>query len=295
MKKEYPESIQEFSGKFKEEQDCYDYLMVIKFPEGFKCSVCKNDRYWKYKNPSIIRCTSCKVSYRVTAGTSFDNRHLPLRTWLYALWFMVSQKSGISALGLGREIGIERQKTTWKLLALIRKSMTQVGKDKLAGTVEIDEVFVGGVHKGKTGRGALGKELVLVAVEDKGKKGYGRIRMQIIQDATSATLLEAIQTMVEVGSSIRTDEFRSYDMLTKHNYKHIKVPKNSAIGEDPTPLVHRIASLLKRWLLGTHQGGIHLENLQSYLDEYVFRFNRRTSHSRGKLFYRLVQAMLGVK
>jgi transposase-like protein len=295
MKKEYPESIQEFSLKFKEEQDCYDYLIAIKFPDGWKCASCKNDKYWKYSNPNIVRCTNCKLTYRVTAGTHFNNRHLSLKTWLYALWFMVSQKSGISALGLGREIGIRRQKTTWKLLALIRMSMTQVGKDKLEGTVEIDEVFIGGVQKGPPGRGAIGKELVLVAVEDKGEKGYGRIRMQTIEDATSATLLKAIQTMVKTDSTIRTDEFRSYEMLSKHNYKHIKVQRSSAVGEDPTPLVHRIASLLKRWLLGTHQGGIHLENLQSYLDEYVFRFNRRTSYSRGKLFYRLVQAMLGVK
>jgi transposase-like protein len=135
--------------------------------------------------------------------------------------------------------------------------------------------------------------MVLVAVEDKGKPKIGRVRMCVIEDATSSTLLKAIQSMVEEGSTIYTDEFRSYEMLSKHNYKHEAIKKEPS--KDNTPLVHRVAALLKRWLLGTHQGGVHLNNLQSYLDEYVFRFNRRASASRGKLFYRLMQEMVKVK
>ena len=206
---------------------------------------------------------------------------------------MVSQKGEIPALGLSREIGINRQKTGWNLLKIIRTSMSQTGREKLKGVVEIDEVFIGGVYKGIRGRGALGKVMVLVAVEDKGKPKIGRVRMCIIEDATSATLLKAIQSMVEEGSTIHTDEFRSYEMVSKHNYKHEAIKKEES--KDNTPLVHRVASLLKRCLLGTHQGGVHLNNLQSYLDEYVFRFNRRTSFSRGKLFYRLVQEMMKVR
>jgi transposase-like protein len=207
----------------------------------------------------------------------------------------MSQKQGVSTLGLARLLGIKRQKTGWKLLTTIRGSMTQKGRAKLSGVVEIDETFVGGIHPGKRGRGALGKALVLVAVEDTEKPKIGRIRLRVIPDATSTVLLKSIQDMVQVGSTIRTDELKSYEMLVKHGYKHVTIKKDLSRNVDSTPLVHRIASLLKRWILGTHQGGIHLENLQSYLDEFVFRFNRRTSTSRGKLFYRLVQAMLGVK
>ena len=136
---------------------------------------------------------------------------------------------------------------------------------------------------------------MLVVVEDRGEEGFGRIRMMVISDVTSNSLHSAIEAMVESGSTICTDEFKSYESLPKKGYKHIAVKRQpSTPGDDPTPLVHRIASLAKRWLLGTHQGGVHVDNLTPYLDEFVFRFNRRKSHSRGMLFYRLIQGMLRV-
>lgn len=290
MNNDYPETIQEFIDIFKTDKDCYDYLVKVRWPKGFVCPYCKHTKHTEHTRYLTYRCSTCLKETTVTSDTIFHNRHLPIKTWFFAVWFMVSQKSGISALGLSREIGISRQKTGWHLLKTIRTSMSQVGREKLSGTVEIDEVFIGGVYKGIRGRGTLGKVMILVAVEDKGEEKIGRVRMCIIEDATSANLLKAIQSMAEEGSTIRTDEFRSYQMLTKNNYKHEAVKKEPS--KDNTPLVHRVASLLKRWLLGTHQGGVHLNNLQSYLDEYVFRFNRRTSKSRGKLFYRLIQEML---
>ena len=175
----------------------------------------------------------------------------------------------------------------------IRGVMVKTSPNMLSGLVEIDEVFLGGVRAGKRGRGAEGKTLILVAVEDKGKAGFGRIRMKIIQNATEKTLLKAIQEMVAVGSTIRTDQHKGYPIITKHGYIHIPTAKVAhELGEDNTPLVHRVASLLKRWLLGTHQGGVHPEHMTSYLNEYTFRFNRRTSKSRGRLFYGLVQNMI---
>jgi transposase-like protein len=292
--KQYPESIQEFFEIFKDEETCREYLMQIRFKEGFLCVYCGGNEYWKYKK-GILRCKSCKKDISVTAGTVFHGRHLPLKTWFLALWSVVAQKSGISALGLSNEIGIKRQKTGWKLLSTIRSAMIRQSKEKLNGLVEVDEVFIGGVKKGRRGRGALGKALVLVAVEDKKEKGYGRIRMQVVADASSKSLLSAIEDMVEIGSIVRTDEWPSYESLSTKGYKHIAVKRIvSNPGDDPTPLVHRIASLVKRWILGTHQGGIHIDNLTSYLNEFVFRFNRRKSHSRGMLFYRLVQGMLKV-
>jgi transposase-like protein len=298
MNIDYPETIQEFVDKFKTDQDCYDYLHKLRWPNGFVCPHCKHNKASNHKRYITYRCTKCLKETTITSGTVFHNRHLPIRTWFFAIWFMVSQKSGVSALGLGREIGIKRQKTAWELLKIIRESMSQKGKDKLTGTVEIDEVFIGGIQKGKRGRGADGKVMFLVAVEDMGvakesknqKAKIGRVRMQIIPDAKSPTLLKFIQTMVKEGSTVQTDELKSYPILTQNHYKHKPIKKEPL--KDSTPLVHRVASLVKRWLLGTHQGGVHLVNMQSYLDEYVFRFNRRTSGSRGKLFYRLTQEML---
>lgn len=293
MNIDYPETIQEFVDVFKTDKECYDYLTKIRWPKGFVCPNCKHTKYTHHSRYLTYRCSKCLKEVTVTSNTVFHKRHLPIRMWFFAIWFMVSQKSGISALGLSREIGIKRQKTGWNLLKTIRASMSQEGREKLSGIVEIDEVFIGGIYKGIRGRGALGKTIVLVAVEDKGKPKIGRIRMCVIEDATSANLLKAIQSMVEEGSTIHTDEFKSYAMLSKHNYKHEAIKKEDS--KDNTPLVHRVAALLKRWLLGTHQGGVHLNNLQSYLDEYVFRFNRRTSSSRGKLFYRLIQEMMKMR
>ena len=174
--------------------------------------------------------------------------------------------------------------------------MVHAGRERLSGTVEVDEVFLGGVKPGKRGRGALGKVLVLIAVEDKGKKGFGRIRIEIIPNASATTLRAAIKNMVELGSKIRTEQWRGYTPVALEGYEHVVIERQSLEpGEDPTPLVHRIASLLKRWLLGTHHGRVEETHLTAYLDEFVFRFNRRKSHSRGKLFYRLVQGMARVK
>lgn len=208
----------------------------------------------------------------------------------------MSQKSGMSALGLSRAIGIDRQKTGWYLLQRIRMAMVRDGREMLSGLVEVDEVFLGGVKPGIRGRGAIGKVLILVAVEDKGKVGLGRIRIEIISDASATTLRTAIKKMVTAGSTVRTDEWKGYTAEALTGYKHTIMEKQSLEpGEDPTPLVHRVASLLKRWLLGTHQGGVQSTHVRSYLDEFIFRFNRRTSRSRGKLFFRLIQSMAKAK
>lgn len=293
MGKQYPESLQEFMDQFATDDACRKYLSDIRWSDGFVCPKCSHTEAWTHSR-GIFRCKRCQRDISVTAGTIFHKRHLPLRIWFQAIWSVVSQKNGVSALGLSRSLGIG-QKSGWHLLNTIRIAMVRSGRDRLSGLVEVDEVFIGGVKPGKRGRGALGKVLVLVAVEDKGVAGIGRIRMTIISGASAPVLRKAIELLVEPGSTIRTDEWPSYSPITEYGYKHIAIKKQpTEPGDDPTPLVHRIASLLKRWLLGTHQGGVQAENLSEYLDEFVFRFNRRKSHSRGKLFYRLVQGMLHV-
>lgn len=286
--------MQDFIDQFTSEEACARYLAHVRWSVGFKCP-CGGRDAW-YHTKGTFRCRKCRRDVSVAAGTILQDSRVPLRTWLMAAWSVVSQKNGISALGLARVLGIKRYETAWDLLRKMRSAMVRPGRERLSGLVEVDEVFIGGVKPGKRGRGALGKVLVLVAVEDKGKKGIGRIRITIIPDATAASLRKAIGTMVEPGSTIRTDELSSYPSITKYGYKHIAVKGNASVpGEDPTPLVHRVASLLKRWLLGTHHGRVEEMHLQEYLNEFVFRFNRRTSRSRGMLFYRLAQNLMAEK
>lgn len=239
------------------------------------------------------RCKQCRKTISVTAGTLFQDLHIPLRFIFQAIWYVVCQKQGVSALSLQSILGLGSYKTAWNWLHKLRRAMVRPGRDRLSGTVEIDETLVGGTHTGKRGRGAEGKELVLIAVEK--NKGMGRIRLKHIADASAATLEKAIAEMVDPGSIIRTDGWKGYCQLSQKGYVHdVLIHKESVPGEEPTPFVDKIASLLKRWLLGTHQGAQNFSHLQYYLDEYTFRFNRRKSRSRGLLFLRLIQQALQV-
>ena len=221
--------------------------------------------------------------------------HKSLLFWFQAMWYVVNQKNGVSALGLQKALGFGSYETAWTWLFKLRTAMVRPGRDKLQGLVEVDETLVGGKRSGKRGRGAEGKTLVLVAVEERKKGGIGRIRLCVIPDASGDSLIPAVKTMVEPGSIVRTDGWSGYNRLASEKYKHITVEHTEANpGEDPTPLVHRIASLLKRWLLGTHQGAVRASHLPYYLDEYTFRFNRRYFKSRGKLFYRLLELCIKI-
>ena len=285
--------MQELMRRFSTNSACLAYLNDVRFEDGFRCPLCNYSSAWASRR-GHFRCASCHADVSATQGTVFAHSHLPLKLWFLAIWCVVSQKHGTSALGLSRTLGIRRQKTGWQLLRKIRSGMIRLGRDRLSGLVEVDEILVGGKRRKFEGRSPQGKTLVLVAVEDKGRNGIGRIRMQTISNATTPSLRIAVIAMVKPGSTVRTDGWTGY-RITQWGYRHLPIPRRSLNpGEDPTPLVHRVSSLLKRWMLGTHQGGIQTTHLQEYLDEFVFRFNRRTSRSRGKLFYRLIQNLLHV-
>jgi len=288
----YPLNVIEFQDLFPTDRACFEYLCLVRWPDGFVCPFCNSHESWKLKR-YIVRCKKCKKDIPITAGTIFQDLHISLRLIFQAMWYVVCQKQGVSALGLQSILGVGSYETAWSWLHKLRTAMIRPGRDLLSETVEVDETLVGGSQSGKRGRGAEGKELVLVAVEDQGKKGMGRIRLKHITDASGKNLEIAIAGLVAPGSTIRTDGWKGYAGLTEKGYQHIVINHmENEPGEDPTPLVHRIASLLKRWLLGTHQGGQQFSHLHYYLDEFVFRFNRRKSRSRGKLFYRLVQQAL---
>jgi transposase-like protein len=291
----YPINVIDFQDMFPTDQACYEYLCLVRWPEGFLCPYCQHREAWKLKI-RLLRCKKCRRDISVTAGTVFQDRRIPLRLIFQAMWYIVSQKQGVSALGLQGVLGLGSYRIVWAWLHKLRTAMVRPGRDLLSGTVEVDETLVGGEQHGKRGRGAEGKELVLVAVEDDEKNGIGRIRLKHIPDATGETLEKAVAELIAPGSTVRTDGWRGYNGLSKKGFHHVIINHaKQEPGEDSTPLVHRIASLLKRWLLGTHQGAQHFSHLHYYLDEFTFRFNRRTSRSRGMLFYRLIQQALEVK
>jgi len=238
-------------------------------------------------------CQGCRRQVSVTAGTVFQDSHVPLSTWFRTMWHVTSQKHGASALGLQRVLGLGSYKTAWTMLHKLRRAMVRPGRERLRGTVEVDETYWGAEEPGLIGRLTHDKALILVAAEEDGR-GIGRIRLRRVPDASKASLHGFIVEAVEPGSVVRTDGLPSY--LGLEGYRHDRqVQRRQPAGAEPLlPRVHRVVSLLKRWLLGTHQGAVRVEHLDDYLDEFTFRFNRRTSASRGKLFYRLAQQAVQV-
>lgn len=289
---DYPRTFNEFVCFFDNETTCREYLIALRWPDGYLCPRCKSISPPWITERGYLHCRDCAKEISATAGTIFERTRTPLRTWFLAIWFVTSQKHGASALGLKRVLGLGSYQTAWTWLHKLRRAMVRPGRDRLSGRVEVDETFVGGSDKGgKRGRGAERKEIVVIAVEVHEPKGFGRVRMRRVPDASSATLISFVCDNIEPGSVVLTDAWHGYNDVTKYDYTHIK--RNISDTTEPAhvamPGVHRIASLLKRWLLGTHQGAATGKHLDYYLDEYTFRFNRRTSHSRGLLFYRLMK------
>lgn len=284
---DYPTTILQFEARFATEEACREYLVSLRWPDGFRCPNCAHAKAWRTQR-GLLHCALCGHQTSVTAGTILQDTRKPLRLWFRAMWHVTSQKSGVSALGLQRVLGLGSYETAWVWLHKLRRAMVRPGRDRLSGTVEVDEVYIGGEKRGKRGRGALGKSLVVIAAEKDGD-GTGRIRLCRVRDASAASLQPAISQVVAPGSIVETDGWSGYRGIDQLGYVHHVARDAAEVGEHPLPRCHRVASLMKRWLLGTHQGAVRPSHLDYYLDEYTFRFNRRTSNSRGKLFYRLAQ------
>jgi transposase-like protein len=286
MDEDYPKTLLEFEERFNTEAACLEYLRQLRWPQGFICPHCKARKAW-HTGTGLYRCTSCEMETSVTAGTILHRRRKPLRLWLRAMWHITNQKYGANALGLKRVLNFGSYNTSWQWLHKLRRAMVRPDRDRLTGVIEVDETYVGGKKPGKRGRGASGKAIVGIAVEDKGPEGLGRIRLWHLEDVAGASLVPFVQAIAEPGSVIRTDDWSGYNDLTGNGFHHEVVSSNDL------KLAHLVAALMKRWLLGTYQGAVRPSHLVYYLDEYTFRFNRRSSTFRGKLFYRIVQqAML---
>ena len=289
--------MQEFDEWFPNEEACVEYLRRLRWPEGFHCPNCGKDKAW-LTGRGLLRCASCQRQTSVIAGTLFEGTRKPLRTWFQAMWYITSQKYGGNALGLKRVVGFGSYQTAWTWLHKMRHAMVRPGRDRLSGKVEVDETYVGGVETGVRGREIEKKAIVVIAVEVHEPFGFGRVRLRQVPDVSGASLVPFVCEMIEPGSEVLTDGWGGYNTLVEHNYLHSKTVLSSS-SDDPAhvlmPGVHRIAALLKRWLLGTHQGAVSSKYLDYYLDEYTFRFNRRSAQARGLLFYRLVEQAVHVE
>jgi transposase-like protein len=286
----YPATWQEFSSWFRDDPSCAAYLEQLRWPAGFVCPKCEGVKGWRTAD-GRWSCTGCARKVSVTSGTIFDGSRISLREWFAAAWYMTNQKQGVSALGLQRLLGLGSYQTAWTILRKLRTAMVRPGRDRLRGFVEIDETYVGGIEHGTRGRGTECKFIVAIAIEVLSPKGYGRVRLDRIEDVSGESLIPFVCAAVEIGSEVRTDEWKGYNGLEKLGYSHHRI--NVSQSGDPAhvslPAVHTVASLLKRWLLGTHQGSVTADHLDAYLDEFAFRFNRRHSRQRGLLFLRLLQ------
>lgn len=241
-------------------------------------------------------CPQCEHQSSVTAGTIFHRSHLPLGVWFRAIWWVTNQKHGVSALGLQRLLGLGSYETAWACLQKLRRAMVRPGRDRLGGEVEVDEAYVGGVEAGGGHRHLGNKALVAIAAQVEGE-GIGRIRMRRIPNASSKSLVGFVKLAIEPRTVVVTDGWEGYAGLKDEGFRHRPrvIRRSGKTASTLLPRAHRVASLLKRWLLGTHQGAVSRDRLDPYLDEFTFRFNRRTSRHRGKLFYRLLEHAIAVE
>jgi transposase-like protein len=286
---DYPRNQAEFESRFATEAACEAYLVRLRWPDGFVCPRCRGRQGWVTQRGLVV-CKDCGYQSSLRAGTIFEGSRKPLGLWFRAMWYLTGAKNGASAVTIQRVLGLGSYQTAWTWLHKLRRAMVTPGREHLRGDVEVDETFIGAPEEGRHGRRMLRKTMVVVAAERK-TKGIGRIRMRRVPDGKAKSLHPFVLDGIEPGSILHTDDWQGYAGLETKGYRRqaTNIARSGQDASEVLPGVHRVVSLLKRWLMGTHQGAVSHEHLDYYLDEFTFRFNRRTSRSRGKLFYRLMQ------
>ncbi len=292
---DYPATYQQLVSWFSSEAACVEYLERLRWPEGFRCPACGSEQAWR-TGSGLWLCASCRRKTSVTAGTIFHRSHLPLTQWFAAVWFVCSQKTGVSALGLQRVLGFGSYRTAWSWMHKLRRAMVRPERDLLGGVgvaVELDQTFVGGRSSGGRRARYETKAEVTIAVERQHPKGLGRVRMRrITSQHRKQDIYAFAREVIAPGTILYTDGDTLYHGLASEldiTHEPIALVHAADPAHEVLPAVHRVASLLKRWLAGTLHYGQSTSHLDYYLDEFTFRFNRRTSRSRGLLFYRLLE------
>ena len=286
---DYPRAFHEMDQWFRTDAACRDYVRRLRWPNGFVCAECGAAGEPWTMSRDRFRCRACKSETTLTAGTVFQDTRKPLRLWFLAMWFITSQKNGVSALGLQRELGLGSYETAWTWLHKLRRAMVRPGRDNLSGEIEVDETYVGGAEEGKRGRGAETKAIIAVAAEKSGRGIWS------YPPAAHRRCIGGHPDNVCPGRRCAGGDDPHRRLAAAGYRRHVSVISDSP---DPAhevmPRVPLVASLLKRWLVGTHQGGIQHPHLDYYLDEFTFRFNRRRSQARGLLFHRLAQQAVAI-
>jgi transposase-like protein len=287
---DYPKDLSEFDRFFPNEEACERFLEYLRWPDGFVCPSCGHTGE-AWRSARGLMCPACRRRAYVTAGTIFEKTRKPLKLWFIAAWEIAGHKYGTNAMNLMRMLGLNSYQTAWAWLHKFRRAMVDPDRHQLAGIVEVDETYVGAVVKGGGGRHTGKKAIVSVAVEIVGSRRFGRVRLARIPDVSRRSLEAFVTSAVRPETTVLTDGWRGYNGLRTLGFKHVVFDQSAS--DEPEhirmPGVHLVSSLLKRWLLGTYQGGVSNEQLSYYLDEFAFRFNRRKSRSRGLLFYRLLE------
>lgn len=290
--RDYPADLAELRAWFSTDSACTDYLDWLRWPEGFCCPRC-GSRAAGREQSGRYRCRGCRKQVSVTSGTIFDKTRTPLTVWFEAVWLVTASKSGVSASHLHRVLPISSYQTAWTMLGRLRQVMSTAESAPLTGRVEIDETFIGGPRPGVAGRGAIGKTLVAGAIELTEHR-WGRARLAVIPDASAESLKSFVEKTVEPGSTVITDGWTAYPpALSGYTHEPFNVSASGRPAHESLPAVHRLFALAKRTLEGTYQGAGAVEHLPEYLDEFIFRFNRRHSRHRGLVFMRLLQRAVG--
>ena len=296
--RDLPGDLPRFLARFGTDAQCRAHLVRGRWPEGFRCAGCGHARAYSHQLRLIEECAACGKQHSLLAGTIFAQTKTGLARWFLAIWLVTSSKGGISAMELQRQMGFSSYQTAWSWLHKIRTAMVRPDRQPLTERVEADETLVGGAKPGKRGRGAAGKTVVAGAVEAGRGKGrgrrLGRLRLQAVADASAASLEGFLAGNVAPPAAVTTDGWQGYAGLDRAGYDHEPINLTAGWGEAVLrlPAIHLVFGLAKRWLLGTHHGAVRPKHLQAYLDEYVFRFNRRTANNISHRFARLVEQAL---
>jgi transposase-like protein len=295
LSQDLPGDLPSFLERFGTDEKCRDYLFRARWPDGFRCAGCGHDRAWAHKARLIDECAACGKQHSLLAGTIFEQTKTGLARWFLAIYLVTASKGGISAMELKRQMGFGSYQTAWTWLHKIRKAMVAPGRQPLAARVEADETYVGGARPGRGGRGAAGKTRVAGAVESgrgqaRGRR-LGRLRLAVVPDVSAPSLEGFLAAAVAPPATVATDGWSGYSGLAAAGYDHQPLNLSATWGDAALrlPAIHLVFGLAKRWLLGTHHGAVSTKHLPAYLDEFVFRFNRRTARRITHGFARLIE------
>jgi transposase-like protein len=296
-----PQDLPSFLKRFGTDEQCRAYLFRVRWPDGFRCSACGHERAWAHKARLIDECAACGKQHSLRAGTIFEQTKTGLARWFLAIYLVTSSKGGISAMALKRQMGFGSYHTAWSWLHKIRKAMVAPQRTPLNARVEADETYLGGPRPGTPGRGARGKVKVAGAVEAgrgqaRGRR-LGRLRLAVVADVSARSLEGFLAAAVAKPATVATDGWSGYGGLGAKGYAHEPLNLAASWGDAALrlPAIHLVFGLAKRWLLGTHHGAVSAKHLPAYLDEFVFRFNRRTARSISHRFARVIEHAVQIR